>query len=147
MVTFALNIASVSLYNMGMKLKQLISFLLVIPFMAASVNLAAAGQAMDELRSVSMNANRGYDGAAVRKGGYAPLYVDSAKASTAWTAPDPKPVEAKSTGEKVKEFIKSNKPKIAAGLVGGLIGFLLFGPAGIIGGALLMIAAKMYIAL
>ncbi|GEM_PF-3471198 len=134
---------------MGMKLKQIVSFLLVIPFMAASVNLAAAGQAMDELRSVSTNANRGYDGAAVRKGGYAPLYVDSAKASTAWTAPDPKPVEAKSksTGEKVKEFIKSNKPKIAAGLVGGLIGFLLFGPAGIVGGALIMIAAKMYTAL
>lgn len=126
---------------MGMKLKQIVSFLLVIPFMAASVNLAAAGQALDNLNAASVNADRSFDGAGNRAA--ASLYVKGGGA-TIWTKPDSPEAKGKTAGEKIKETLSKNKPYITAGLFAGLVGFLLFGPAGIIGGALIGIAAKMY---
>ncbi|KAF0124672.1 MAG: hypothetical protein FD189_2403 [Elusimicrobia bacterium] len=126
---------------MGMKLKQLIAFLLVIPFLASSVNLAAASQALDNLNAAAANADRSYDGAGNRAA--ANLYVKGGGA-TIWTKPDASAPKEKTAGEKIKETLSKNKTYITTGLVGGLMGFLLFGPAGIIGGVLIGIAARMY---
>lgn len=128
---------------MGMKLKQLIAFLMVIPFLVSSVNLAAAGQALDDLNAASVSADRSFDGAGTHSGRIPVVLKNSAKDSV-WTTPDPKPAKEKTAGQKLKDSLSKNKTYITAGLFGGFMGFLLFGPAGIIGGALVCIAAKMY---
>ncbi len=124
-----------------MKLKQLFLILLALPFLMSSVNLASAGQAMDNLRAASVSADRSYDGAGNRAA--ANLYVKGGGA-TIWTKPDSPKAKEKTAGEKMKDTLSKNKPYITAGLFAGFIGFLLFGPAGIVGGALIGIAAKMY---
>jgi hypothetical protein len=128
---------------MGMKLKKFIVFLLVIPFLVSSFNLAAAGQALDNLNAASVNADRSFDGAGTHSGRI-PVVLKNSPKSSVWTTPDPKPVKEKTAGEKIKETLSEKKPYITAGLFCGFVGFLLFGPAGIIGGALIGIAATMY---
>ncbi|MDT8287774.1 MAG: hypothetical protein RQ748_11750, partial [Elusimicrobiales bacterium] len=94
----------------------------------------------DNLNAAAASADRSYDGAGSRSA--ASLYVKSG--ATIWTKPDAPAPKEKTAGEKIKETLGKNKTYITAGAFGGFMGFLLFGPAGIIGGALVCIAAKMY---
>lgn len=56
-------------------------------------------------------------------------------------APAPTPAPKPSIGKTIKEFLSDNARNIALGGIGAYIGFVLFGPVGLVLGALVFLTA------